>query len=834
MHRSTDMEHAEPRPRTSSTQACLEAAPGSSVRELLERACARIAPTWPLDRFIAVNPFWEMVQQPMPDVAAKLGSLSGTRLLMSRSWYRSEVQSGRVTVADLREAATRRGATHSVAQLVAMLDTDTPALRPSARVMDVADEERDAARVVLWRDFVTTSTSQFCASYFDDGQGALGADRSAGLYASFRRHAQGDRSPALLMGFDSYRALASELPDNAEETATIALRDLGVADVDRETYLTGLLLDLNGWAAWCAYARWTARLAGRQDAQLVDLLAVRLAWEWMLLRAAGPRVAQRWASVRSSFAIAEATVRASQQVDWIFQDAVEIAWQRRVCSVLPDGFEATLPMEPKVQAVFCIDVRSEVFRRALESRSESIQTLGFAGFFGLPVDYQPLASTWARPQLPGLLAPRLRVTDHGASAELSSQRAERLGVNASWNAFRSGTTSTFAFVEAMGLFYGGRLFRDGLGKGAAPFEAAGLTTDERAQLKPRLSRAVDGNDLSVEQRADLAQGILKGMALSKNLARLVLLAGHGSEVHNNPHRAALDCGACCGQTGEVNARAAAALLNDLAVRDVLSARGIFVPEATRFVAGLHNTTTDEVTLFDVDELPVSHVDELRTLRQWLTAAGEVARAERAPSLGLPAMSAVSLHTSLKKRSANWAEVRPEWGLANNAAFIVAPRERSKHMNLGGRSFLHDYRFQDDDGFAILELIMTAPMVVTHWINLQYYASTVDNLRYGSGNKVLHNVVGGHVGVFEGNGGDLRIGLPMQSLHDGERWVHQPLRLSVFIEAPLSAIDGVIAKHATVRHLVTNGWVHLFQIDAARKRLHAYRGQRWVAADEAAS
>ncbi len=44
--------------------------------------------------------------------------------------------------------------------------------------------------------------------------------------------------------------------------------------------------------------------------------------------------------------------------------------------------------------------------------------------------------------------------------------------------------------------------------------------------------------------------------------------------------------------------------------------------------------------------------------------------------------------------------------------------------------------------------------------MQYYASTVDNHRYGCGNKVLHNVVGGRIGVFEGNGGDLCIGLPM--------------------------------------------------------------------------
>lgn len=118
--------------------------------------------------------------------------------------------------------------------------------------------------------------------------------------------------------------------------------------------------------------------------------------------------------------------------------------------------------------------------------------------------------------------------------------------------------------------------------------------------------------------------------------------------------------------------------------------------------------------------------------------------------------------------------------------------------------------------------MTAPMVVTHWINFQYYASTVDNARYGSGSKVLHNVVGGHLGVFEGNGGDLRIGLPMQSLHDGERWVHTPLRLSVFIGAPRPAIDAVLTKHAHIRALVTNGWLTHFQIDAEASAIHANR------------
>jgi uncharacterized protein YbcC (UPF0753/DUF2309 family) len=342
----------------------------------------------------------------------------------------------------------------------------------------------------------------------------------------------------------------------------------------------------------------------------------------------------------------------------------------------------------------------------------------------------------------------------------------------------------------------------------------------------------DGGELTLDARCDLAAGMLRAMSLTRELARIVLLVGHGSATRNNPHAAGYDCGACCGQTGEVNARAAAALLNDPEVRDGLSARKITIPETTRFVAALHDTTTDEVTLFEADEIPSSHQADVAALRGWLEAAGHRARSERAPRLGLAGQTGETLRASLRARGRDWSEVRPEWGLADNAAFVVARRERVRHLDLAGRSFLHDYRHEEDEGFAILELIMTAPMVVTHWINFQYYASTVDNLRYGSGNKVLHNVVGGHIGVFEGNGGDLRIGLPLQALHDGERWMHTPLRLSVFLEAPRAAIEAILAKHETVRALVDNEWIHLFQIDADERAVHAYRNRRWVSTKSA--
>ncbi len=800
-----------------------------AVAKAIASAIESVAPNWPLDRMIAVNPYWGRIQQPFREVAANLAQVAGSPMALPLAAYREAWEQREIGVQDLQQALAESRAGVSLEQAVAALDQPQPELVPLPLLSDQLDSQRDLQQQPAWCDTITHQVSQFCAAWFDREQADWHPDQSGRLYAAWRDGLRRDHSVALLMQAPGIPALAGGLAPGPEQQISNTLAQLGVAERDWPRYLQAVLMRVSGWAAWCAYLRWQARLEGGDDQSLVDLLAIRLGWESLLddgARGGG----SAWSAWQADWR-GRAGEAADERVllPQVWQRAHEISYQRSLRDRLLSAPRVEVAEAPAVQVAFCIDVRSEVLRRHLEAQSTAIQTLGFAGFFGLPISYAPLGTAARRPQLPGLLAPTLHISDSSGSAArdaaISRQRRDNLRGLLSWRTFQSVPLSSFTLVEALGLGYLGRLVQRSLPGTAAPGAADSLGLGAHAGcVRPTLDAATAGG---VTGQAQIVARVLGAMGLGQRFGRLVLLLGHGSQNRNNPQRAGLDCGACCGQTGEVNARALAGLLNDPAVREQLPALGVRIPESTVFVAGLHNTTTDEVVLYDLEDLPASHAPDLQWIRERLAAAGAGARRERAPALGLAGLlekQPDALLRAVRERADDWAQTRPEWGLANNAAFIVAPRARTRGVDLQGRSFLHDYDYREDRDGSLLELIMTAPMVVTNWINMQYFASTVDNKRYGSGNKTLHNVAGGRIGVFEGNGGDLRIGLPWQSLHDGQRWMHTPLRLTVVIEAPRDAIDAVIAQHATVQQLLDNQWLYLARLDG--ERMERYCNGSW--------
>ncbi|EGV28222.1 UPF0753 protein [Thiorhodococcus drewsii AZ1] len=818
-------------------------------------ACDRIAPVWPLDRFVAVNPFHGLRQAPFQEAAAIMRRAAGARLYMPRAYYREQIEAGRITPDDLRQAAALCGSQlepDDIARATASEAHPAGGVPLLTAVLDEMDADR-------WSSFVVDRISHHCAAYFDMGQATWKQPwQGMSLYASWRRFAALDFSTTM-MGQGGMRARVKALPENPRDCIRSALTRLGIPNAAVLDYLHAALMDVGGWAAWTRLLRWQAELVGESDATIEELLAIRLAWDLLVYEhKARPELTRRWRAVCAGLAQApvvpepagqaDAGPSTDQGIDHLLLTAQELAYQRRLIGQLTAarGDDQESPVRPVMQAAFCIDVRSEVMRRSLETACPQAQTLGFAGFFGAPIEVVPLGAAQAKPHAPVLLSPGYRVCSEiqgadGARSDraLNTQR-RRMGISKSWKAFKMGASSCFSFVEAAGIWlYAPKLIGDSLGWSRPVPAPNDLRLDAEAASRVAPSLDVPAHDhccaapettlgIPEEDRLSLAEGILRGMSLTEGFARLVLLVGHGSTSVNNPYAAGLDCGACGGQTGEASARVVAALLNEPRVREGLAERGIAIPADTWFLPGLHDTTTDDVRLFDTAILPSDYAEELAEIRSWLKEAGALTRMQRATFLRLDGLSGRGLETRIRRRSRDWSQIRPEWGLAGNAAFIAAPRARTQGIDLGGRSFLHDYDWQTDADFKTLELIMTAPLVVATWINLQYYGSMVDNRRFGSGNKVLHNVVGGAIGVLEGNAGDLRVGLPLQSLHDGQRWMHEPLRLSAFLQAPEAAIEDIIARHELIRQLLDNGWLHLFRLGESGAEIERrLPGQGWI-------
>jgi uncharacterized protein YbcC (UPF0753/DUF2309 family) len=761
-------------------------APPPALADAVRRALHAIPPAWPLAATVAVNPFLGQAEEDLATAAARLARTAGIRAIPPRASFAARVAAGEITDADLAAALAAcpwPGKPADIAALHAALAApEPPAPRATPSMADLAA----AASGTDWPGILAERLGAFCGAWFDEGQALWPIQHRGGLYAAWRAVALRDLTPEIhgLSGFCAHVAAA---PQDEEEAIARALAALGVPGPAVETLLHRLLMDLGGWAQLARQRLFVAERDGGTDRDLLGLLAARLLWEWALYERFGAMVADGWTAALASHA-APVMPDADQILDSVLQEAAERAAQRRLLGALAAPVVAE-HARPALQAAFCIDVRSEVFRRALEARDAGIRTLGFAGFFGLPVAHRPFGSVREQPHLPVLLGAKLRscTAVSGTAQEETARIAAR--ARRAWGRFTQAAVSSFAFVESAGLLHAVGLVKDSAG--AKP----------RAAIEPA---PVFSPALPTEARIATAEAVLRAMSLTQGFAPLVLLVGHGARVENNPHASALACGACGGEAGEVSARLLAGLLNDAAVREGLLARGIAIPADTQFVAGLHDTVSDEVRLF-AEDLPTPPPG-LRQAEAWLADAALVSRTERARRLPRGAAA------TLPKRGADWAETRPEWALAGCAAFLAAPRGASAGRDLGGRVFLHDYDWRADEGFGVLELILTAPVVVASWIGLQYYGSVVAPEAFGGGNKLLHNVVGG-VGVLEGNGGVLRAGLPWQSVHDGERLMHEPLRLAVCIAAPRAAIDGVLAKHPAVAALFDNRWLHLFALEA---------------------
>ncbi|MEY2341669.1 DUF2309 domain-containing protein [Acidithiobacillus sp. IBUN Pt1247-S3] len=320
---------------------------------------------------------------------------------------------------------------------------------------------------------------------------------------------------------------------------------------------------------------------------------------------------------------------------------------------------------------------------------------------------------------------------------------------------------------------------------------------------------------SIEEQVRYVSNALLSTGLNQNFSRFVLMVGHESQTENNPYESALDCGACGGGRGLPNARVISAMANQPEVRRLLrEKKGIDIPEDTWFMAAVHNTTTDEITLHDLDLLPARHLLYVERLRSGLAAATRVTAAERMPTLGGSPSLAKEPYAAAamaRRHAHDWSQVRPEWGLSRNLYGIIGGRYLTEGVNLEGRPFLQSYDYRLDPKGRFLENILSAPVVVGEWINLEHYFSTVDVHHYGSGSKAYHNVAG-RFGVMTGNQSDLRTGLPIQSMYREGKPYHEPVRLIALVEAPAGFVLAAVGRLPKVKALIMGGWLRVIVMD----------------------
>ncbi len=329
---------------------------------------------------------------------------------------------------------------------------------------------------------------------------------------------------------------------------------------------------------------------------------------------------------------------------------------------------------------------------------------------------------------------------------------------------------------------------------------------------------------SFTEMADRLAGLLRNIGLTQNFAPLVVVVAHGSSSVNNPHFAAYDCGACSGKPGAPNARAFAWMANHESVRAILRERGIDIPDNTRFVAALHNTSRDEITYFDKHLLEKHPAFGLHDFQHAMEKALQRNARERCRwfELSPQSHSNEEVHQHVMERTSSIFEPRPEYNHSNNLYTIVGRRELTRNLFLDRRAFLHSYDPDTDAQGDIMVRILSAVIPVCGGINLEYLFSRVDNSVYGAGTKLPHNVIG-LLGVANGVEGDLRMGLPSQMIE-----VHEPARLLIVVEQTCDILDKTIANLGPLKEWLNNDWGRFVACHPSTRELFLYSVKGWEA------
>ncbi|RYM02168.1 DUF2309 family protein [Sporolactobacillus sp. THM7-7] len=684
---------------------------------------------------------------------------------------------------------------------------------------------------------------KWCKLFLDESQAVWSMpDRENGFFHAWLRLVRYD--PALK---PAVRRKLNEWPKDAGLALKKALRLLDIPASDIQGYLEAHLLALPGWAGMML---WRSQHRANEQSLVTEYLAVRISMEWALINPYLPLPEQsgienvrlepfiaswvHWGGlpIRTWLQLSpseqEARLKLACRFDKMVRNRLWLeAWEKTYEDQLRKMItsrSAAAAEEAKpalAQFAFCIDVRSEPFRRKLE-KAGPFATFGTAGFFGLPIETSALGSKHSHSSLPVFLKPQFKIGESTSEYELNHYQDRRQAAHSIGYTFKKMKNHLLAGL-LLPEISGPWLSLQTLARSFLPRTAGSAFQKIRKKWlhKPSTDLLLDHghggeselpSGFSEEEKVYFARQGLKMMGLTDHFAPLVVICGHASRSTNNPYASSLDCGACGGASSGFNARVLAALCNLPNVRRTLAEEGISIPKETVFAAAEHITTADTLRWLYVPELSEEAREAVDCVQKALSKVSAEASAERIMTLPHIHASCKNPRAEAERIEEDWSEVRPEWGLARNAAFIIGERKLTQECQLDGRVFLHNYNWLKDKDGAILDRIIAGPATVAQWINLQYYASTVAPHYYGSGNKTTQTVTAG-IGVMQGNASDLLIGLPWQSVMQSDQEAyHAPLRLLIVIQAPREYIERLLDHAPAFHQKVQNGWVRLASID----------------------
>ncbi len=481
---------------------------------------------------------------------------------------------------------------------------------------------------------------------------------------------------------------------------------------------------------------------------------------------------------------------------------------------------AKSPEAPSFQALFCIDDRECSTRRHLEYIDPECATFGTPGFFNVEFYFQPEFGKFHTKSCPAPVTPKYLIKE--------SANHKKLAKDAHFHQNSHSLVRGWVSAQTLGFWSAVKLVGNILKPSSSALEVSSFKhMDPKGKLTIEYL-GVEENGLQVgfkvEEMADRVEGLLRSIGLLDRFSPLVYLIGHGASSINNTHYAGYDCGACCGRPGSVNARVAASMANHPKVRQILSLRGIEIPETTQFLGGLHDTTKDEIEYFDEDILYASNLalhEENKGKFSQALDFNALERSRRFDTLKKD-KPLLGIHEAVKKRAFSLFEPRPEYNHATNALCIVSRKSTIKGLFFDRRAFLNSYDYRKDSEGKALAKILGAAAPVCGGINLEYYFSRMDPDKLGAGTKLPHNVMG-LIGVANGADGDLRTGLPYQMVE-----IHDPIRLMMIVEQDPEVVMNVIRSNPATYEWIKNYWVHFVVIDPSTKTFLRFKDEGFVA------